>query len=764
MAVLSSQKRFRTDAKVSLSFLITYLCVLAIPLAIALVIYAQTIHIIKDQTIRLQQAAQGQSVVETENQISKLSEIALQVYQNQTLSSLGEVENPNFAPKDILMLMQSLKSIVTLNLTSSNNEDFFLVYPENNLVLSNYRLNTDLAFAYRNFFSYDDMNFDAWIQKMSAIERPVFLPAHDVLIDQSRHINAITYIIPLKLNQKRMFISFLMDTSQLHARMSHGNMMNQTCLLDSEGNLLFYSGNEPFDLDSIRGKMTEAYGTIECSIGGERQIVTYSKSLDSGWMYLSILPSRAAFGSMYSLSGTIIALWAVSATVGLVAAYLFSRRSARPVSRMVSILKDDAAAYTLPGNVLTRIQRNIGSLISVNEDMQSRLSEQSRILSATYVDRILNGRTDQFRMTGHAFTDPLEAFARDGYEYVVAIVSLVKNAVTLNQLHDLCYNILQDVPGLVFHVHILSEDELALILGADAMVAEEKLNAVVQGLCSAVNTQADIAVGDTCASQEALHQSFDSALFALNYMRATNCGSVLWYSDVPADQGAFFYPPEVEQHIISNMLAGNEANLLAMKEQLFAENFGGAELSVGMKKCFLYNLFSTLVKLPPNKSGILKGIGDFRKEFLRNIEQHGQNYEETFDAIFEMFLGIAAEMQKGKRSHNQELIDSLRMYIGEQFSDCDLSMDAIAEQFDISQSYMSKLFKEQTGENFSDYLERVRILHACELLGKRDDCPIHEIARRCGYSNVYTFRRAFKRVKGVVPTEYKIQCQDEKTS
>ena len=73
---------------------------------------------------------------------------------------------------------------------------------------------------------------------------------------------------------------------------------------------------------------------------------------------------------------------------------------------------------------------------------------------------------------------------------------------------------------------------------------------------------------------------------------------------------------------------------------------------------------------------------------------------------------------------------------------------------DISPYYFSKVFKDETGENFIEYLTTIRIEKAKELL-RGSNLSMKEICSAVGYSDPNYFSRTFKKNVGVTPTEYK---------
>ncbi|MCD8068404.1 MAG: AraC family transcriptional regulator, partial [Lachnospiraceae bacterium] len=97
-------------------------------------------------------------------------------------------------------------------------------------------------------------------------------------------------------------------------------------------------------------------------------------------------------------------------------------------------------------------------------------------------------------------------------------------------------------------------------------------------------------------------------------------------------------------------------------------------------------------------------------------------------------------------------VDEIKGYIERHFKEPDMGLSRVGGAFQMSESYLSTIFKEQAGINFAEYLETMRIEEACGML-KDSTLTINEVAERVGYNNVRTFRRAFVRVKGVSPRE-----------
>lgn len=108
---------------------------------------------------------------------------------------------------------------------------------------------------------------------------------------------------------------------------------------------------------------------------------------------------------------------------------------------------------------------------------------------------------------------------------------------------------------------------------------------------------------------------------------------------------------------------------------------------------------------------------------------------------------------KGKRQKlpDIERIQHVIKYLENNYND-DISLDHISEVAMLSPYYFSRLFKKFTGTNFKNYLSRIRIEEAENLI-KTTEKSIIDISFECGFNCVRTFNRTFKAIKGYPPSK-----------
>ncbi|GAA0729386.1 response regulator [Clostridium malenominatum] len=138
-----------------------------------------------------------------------------------------------------------------------------------------------------------------------------------------------------------------------------------------------------------------------------------------------------------------------------------------------------------------------------------------------------------------------------------------------------------------------------------------------------------------------------------------------------------------------------------------------------------------------------------------------RNFKDVLSKAIDAYYERMWEIRKLKED-NDERDDSkdvgqlVLTYMKENFSYNHLSLNFIAEQFHISQSYLARIIKQKTGTSFTDYLNKLRINMAIKLLTDKDmDYTINDISNMVGYSSQHYFSRAFKNYMGVSPNKYR---------
>jgi len=112
--------------------------------------------------------------------------------------------------------------------------------------------------------------------------------------------------------------------------------------------------------------------------------------------------------------------------------------------------------------------------------------------------------------------------------------------------------------------------------------------------------------------------------------------------------------------------------------------------------------------------------------------------------------GIPTELLAEYNLRLQNLISENHIHL-----DSSLSIEKVASLLGISAHYTSQLFSRIHNESFINYINKLRIDHACFLLTNDEKKSIDEIIFECGFGSKATFNRVFKNLKGCTPSQFR---------
>lgn len=110
---------------------------------------------------------------------------------------------------------------------------------------------------------------------------------------------------------------------------------------------------------------------------------------------------------------------------------------------------------------------------------------------------------------------------------------------------------------------------------------------------------------------------------------------------------------------------------------------------------------------------------------------------------------------------NEDAVEKVKLKIEDTYMQ-DLSLDTLSSFVHFSPAYLSAIFHRQTGTTITEYIRKVRISHAIDMLENSAD-SVCNIAGKCGFSNISHFNRVFKKYTGNSPVELRKKMNDDET-
>ena len=279
-----------------------------------------------------------------------------------------------------------------------------------------------------------------------------------------------------------------------------------------------------------------------------------------------------------------------------------------------------------------------------------------------------------------------------------------------------------------------------------------------------LNREVDLGITIHSSLSEPINSWYDlpSAFFSM-YTAHSIRGSFADSDTVITDnipEISFFYSPEIENRITNYCVHYDDRNLKKTLELLVFENFKTEEMFAKKKQqlslllCALCMRILTAINLDSDSV--------FGKDFSIYLELNLSESPEDFLKKLQMiFSTVMQHIASLKSVHESQYSDKMLDFIHTNYSK-NISLLDLAEYMNMAQAYVSRLFKKLNHFNFKDYLTQIRISKAAQMLCDDPQAPIADIAKNVGFGSPDAFSKAFIKMMGIPPREYRKNCIFEK--
>ncbi|NOU94094.1 helix-turn-helix domain-containing protein [Paenibacillus sp. LMG 31456] len=755
-------------SKITRIFLLPYLLVLLVPIMIGTLTYNKTISVIETETAKSNMTLLNQSKEIIDRRLDEVDRITQQITLDPNLITFQYIADP-FEGSNTYRTIEMKKSLVNYNLFNHFIANYYVLFANSKLVMTPTEV-YDLPTFYPNVLQYGKLDYTQWTQQfMGKYHTKTILPATAYTID-GKEQQMITYIQSLGYGTNSFAtIVILIDNLELVKLLSGLDIADggSAYIADKNGQIISFISNEsrPFSPDLIN--FTSASGTIFPSAASNNMMTTYTTSAYNGWTYVVSQPAHIAFEKVNYIKNTILTIFMLSLTIGLIIAILMAYRSSKPIRFLVNTFEssgEEMGKHEKTKDAYQLIQAGISRLKNNNDALQQEMDKQRPMLRIAFFERLLKGEfsiSDDNKLVMDRLG--IDLF---GETFVVAVLSLSDhNLIVQKEIQqdlDIKSLMIKDVISRISEnvfFHAMNGNKVALIFSCRSRNLDD-CKKLVDEFVLRMNREMheqlynpSIGVGNIYTSLEEISRSYQEAEQALDYKIWKAIKGMVWFSDLPQTNGSYYYPSDVELKLMNYIKAGNQTEVQKLFVEFYSENFDKRNLSSSMMKLLVYDIKGSIAKLV-EQIVIDDQLLTKQLQALFAPFDHLEDVQEIFRSIERTCLHICEVVNSRKRSHNDQLLKGIIEMIHSHYHSPNFALLAISEKFHISEVYLSYFIKEQTGIIFTEYLEALRMEHAKKLL-LIESYSVKDIAEKVGYNSSNTFCRAFKRIYGISTTEYK---------
>lgn len=249
---------------------------------------------------------------------------------------------------------------------------------------------------------------------------------------------------------------------------------------------------------------------------------------------------------------------------------------------------------------------------------------------------------------------------------------------------------------------------------------------------------------------ESLRDACKDAERALEQMLTGGRGCVYFAEpERGLQERSYYFPKDAQKRLVKGLREGDLEGLHAMLDDLYQRNIVESDLPMAEVRAMVDELHL-------NIRNALRTVYDMRTTHIQ-IERirDAATIEEIFSyygTVFETALQTARELDEPAEQTGLE--SEICQYIDAHFCDPELSLNHLADQFGVSTKMIGLICKNAYGKTFLQYVRDRQIQRAAELL-QTTEAPLEDIAAQCGFTNLLTFRRNFKAVMNMNPSDFR---------
>lgn len=319
----------------------------------------------------------------------------------------------------------------------------------------------------------------------------------------------------------------------------------------------------------------------------------------------------------------------------------------------------------------------------------------------------------------------------------LAYVARKHNAFRPVMLSEEEIGILFYFPGFVMEEQVLSQ----LLTAGDNLLSEARytlgdcVNIGISGISSSLEMVSDL----TDQARKALEQAF---YFGKGRV-------VLYEGEETESQIPNEFSEEVKA-VFSAVTDGAPKEALEAMKKLFDQDILSSREIVSNTCIDMISFSQKLLK----EAGLTqKEDGNDSSFYVKLMQQN--TFDETFAFMTDYIVKLCEQFVRRRQKQGNALVEQIEQIIQKECH-TQLSIDSIADRVYMSPSYISRVFKNQTGETILDHLQSVRMKKALEYLGM-PQYHIYEIGTMVGYENPSYFAMVFKKYYGMTPKKYREQ-------
>lgn len=531
-------------------------------------------------------------------------------------------------------------------------------------------------------------------------------------------------------------------------------------LYDTQGNSLF--------------DMAKSKTSVSKPVTNNGALQSEANSEYTGWRIVSSVQGADTFNFIISLSNIWFIAGLLLCAVSVAWIVYVTLQNYRPIQRLVNQLQQLSSKDDVPEeihkNEFTFINSKLQNMIDQNKRFQFQFEEDLKAQQNFFMYELLEGTRsfDLKEWEKEAAKHGLPVLFGKPLVFVLEIDHRSEWSANYGQKQHGSQQkaietiILKAASDHACEVKLLwvSLHQLACILVISPQAEKqgfEALSFTEECQCrfaDALSFTVSVGIGEPVEHPDNLHDSYHEALDALQTKPVNRSAMIIPYSsDALSKDHSFHYFQQVDRIVDAFQLQEVKwkTQMQALFQNMLEEGISRRGAS-SVLHYLTYHLNKTASSMNDEYYLLWKTE---TMPALDRVQKEIDLPEDWTQMVLQLLEQFAQRLDKQRNLRSQgNLVQEVKAYIEKHYTKAELSLDYLQDKFGISGKYLSRLFKEEYGLKFVDFLIDLRIQEAKRLLTE-SALSVQEITERVGYSSPISFARTFKKITGVPPMDYR---------
>ncbi|MDF2662775.1 MAG: AraC family transcriptional regulator [Paenibacillus sp.] len=754
--------RGKLNSKLLYRYIVSYSIVLLLPvLIIGLVAYNFFIHLLEREVTKSNMNALTQVRDAVDVNMTELNNIAFHIAGNTNLTPYNVTKSP-FAE---LNTIAQLRNYVSANQFI----DQLLLYFHGHDTLYTPYSTYDVHTFTDKIVGYDKWSPPSFVRDLQTATYPYMRGAEDVTSFSGIRERIVTYVMPLPPNHPTPYgtVVFQLKESAFQSLLEKkfGDDPGDTFILNEKNELIV--STHGFPAEDAKRLAEAGYGEPAADQAKtvrlhDRDYFVYDvRSERLGWTYVSLVDQEAVLHNVKLAQRRTLYAISVVFVLGGVLIFFATQLSYKPIRRLQRFAESKAKREFDGLGEIESIQSALSLMSDSNEELNRNISSSRPAMKHYTLLTLLRGRLPEqaelnrrLELAHMQLTKPYHLVAVLQFPRSFAVQPSARSTL----LDDLEASFLEGAEA--YGMESVEGASLIFILGTDDPGGVEHKRLLIDAhrtLSDKWQTGLTIGAGTAYGSWSELGKSYIEACGAADYRLIAGYGQVLFFSDiVPKTELPHEDYSKGDWNQLRLYMYQGDAGRIEQYLEAMIGTIRERQLPLFLVKCMCFDLIHVILSM---LSELRWADGELAEQYpdVWSLSEF-ETVEELIALVKHISEDICRIVAERKESGNTDLAGKMMAYLSEHYGSSQLSLQQVADEFGMSASYLSRYFKDQTGQTVSQYIQTLRMEKAKELLRAGAD-SLQEVVERIGYGSVSGFIRKFKESEGVTPGEFRTMHQ-----